>query len=103
MLVANDVIDFVVLALPLLLSLLAMCTVTFPILMPLKMEMASEWDSPAVEWPFTLRISSPMEKIYNKNCVLFVGVLRAMKKKIKSEFRGFFTSTDSDLFCIRLQ
>ena len=32
---------------------------TFPVRIPLKMAMASEWDNPCVEWPFTDRISSP--------------------------------------------
>ena len=52
----SEDIDWALLA---LLSLLAMWTLTLPIRMPLKMEMASEWDRPDVEWPFTLKISSP--------------------------------------------
>ena len=40
-------------------SLLATWTMTLPVRIPLKMAMASECDSPDVEWPFTERISSP--------------------------------------------
>ena len=43
-------------------SLLATCTMTLPVRIPLKMAMASECDRPDVEWPFTERISSPEEK-----------------------------------------
>jgi hypothetical protein len=32
---------------------------TFPVLMLLKIAMASEWERPWVEWPLTDRISSP--------------------------------------------
>ena len=40
-------------------SLLATCTMTLPVRIPLKMAMASECDRPDVECPFTERISSP--------------------------------------------
>ena len=44
-------------------SLLATCTMTLPVRIPLKMAMASECDRPDVERPFTERISSPAERM----------------------------------------
>ena len=58
---------------------------TFPVRIPLKMAMASEWDNPCVEWPFTDKISSP-KNLTKKNSKLVAEFFfqgQSKKKNIK--------------------
>ena len=72
-------------------SLLAICTMTFPVRMLLKIEIASEWERPWVEWPLTERISSPELKKTKKQATTLVGSTNVFR--IKSFIRRTFIET----------
>ena len=58
---------------------------TFPVRIPLKMAMASEWDKPCVEWPFTDKISSPKNLTKKNSKLVAEFFFQGQSKKKKNQ------------------